>query len=101
MGKPTLCVQLLGISNPVLTARLPLPPPLPRRILKEVSVLLDALEKRQLALENENKQLREDLAGAANMIEEADAARLMLEQRLLERDAELAEKRDGVFDNSE
>jgi hypothetical protein len=25
----------------------------------------------------------------------------MLEQRLLERDAELAEKRDGVFDNSE
>lgn len=77
------------------------PPPLPRRILKEVSVLLDALEKRQLALENENKQLREDLAGAANMIEEADAARLMLEQRLLERDAELAEKRDGVFDNSE
>ena len=62
---------------------------------------MDALEKRQLALENENKQLREDLAGAANMIEEADAARLMLEQRLLERDAELAEKRDGVFDNSE
>ena len=62
---------------------------------------MDALEKRQLALENENKQLREDLAGAANMIEEADAARLVLEQRLSERDAELAEKRDGVFDNYE
>ena len=62
---------------------------------------MDALEKRQLALENENKQLREDLAGAANMIEEVDAARLMLEQRIAERDAELAEKRDGVFDNSE
>jgi hypothetical protein len=72
-----------------------------RRILKEVSVLLEALEKRQLALENENKQLREDLAGAANMIEEADAARLILEQRLAERDAELAEKKDGVFDRIE
>jgi len=54
-----------------------------------------------LALENENKQLRENLTGAANMIEEADAARLMLEQRLAERDAELAEKRDVVFVNSE
>ena len=60
-----------------------------RRILKEVSVLLEALEKRQLALETENKQLREDLAGAATMIEEADAVRLMLEQRLLEKDAEI------------
>ncbi len=57
--------------------------------LKEVSVLLEALEKRQLALETENKQLREDLAGAATMIEEADAVRLMLEQRLLEKDAEI------------
>ena len=54
---------------------------------------MEALEKRQLALETENKQLKEDLAGAANMIEEADTARLMLEQRLLEKDAELAEKR--------
>ncbi len=54
-----------------------------------------------MALENENKQLREDLAGAANMIEEADAARLILEQRLAERDAELAEKKDGVFDRIE
>jgi hypothetical protein len=50
---------------------------------------LEALEKRQLALETENKQLREDLAGAATMIEEADAVRLMLEQRLLEKDAEI------------
>jgi hypothetical protein len=69
--------------------------------LKEVSVLLEALEKRQLALETENKQLREDLAGAANMIEEADAARLILEQLLSERDMELVEKRDGVYDSSE
>jgi hypothetical protein len=64
-----------------------------RRILKEVSILLEALEKRQLALETENKQLREDLAGAANMIEEADAMRLILEQRLLEKDVEIVKKK--------
>jgi ppGpp synthetase/RelA/SpoT-type nucleotidyltranferase len=94
---------LIITSNLVLTARLS-PAALhahPRRILKEVSVLLEALEKRQLALETENKQLREDLAGAANMIEEADAARLILEQLLSERDMELVEKRDGVYDSSE
>ena len=62
---------------------------------------MEALEKRQLALETENKQLKEDLAGAANMIEEADAARLMLEQRLLEKDDAFVKKRNGEFVNSE
>ena len=81
------------IANLVFTARLSLAAfhAHPCRILKEVSVLLEALEKRQLALETENKQLKEDLAGAANLIEEADAARLMLEQRLSERDMALVE----------
>eukprot|EP00571_Detonula_confervacea_P003675 CAMPEP_0172317754 /NCGR_PEP_ID=MMETSP1058-20130122/32642_1 /TAXON_ID=83371 /ORGANISM="Detonula confervacea, Strain CCMP 353" /LENGTH=924 /DNA_ID=CAMNT_0013032383 /DNA_START=62 /DNA_END=2836 /DNA_ORIENTATION=+ len=66
-------------------------------ILKEVSVLLEALEKRQLQLESENKQLREDLAEAANMIEEGDASRKLLEQMLAEKDEQLSEKKDIVF----
>jgi hypothetical protein len=57
------------------------------KLLNEVSILLEALERRQLALETENRQLREDLAGAATMIEDADTVRAMLEQKLAERDA--------------
>jgi hypothetical protein len=57
------------------------------KLLNEVSVLLEALERRQLALETENRQLREDLAGAATVIEDADTERAMLEQKLAERDA--------------
>lgn len=53
-------------------------------ILKEVSVLLEALEKRQLELEHENKKLREDLARATNTIEEGDLARKALEEQLAE-----------------
>lgn len=60
------------------------------KLLNEVSVLLEALERRQLALETENRQLREDLAGAATMIEDADTVRVMLEQKLAERDAACA-----------
>jgi len=66
-------------------------------ILKEVSVLLDALEKRQLELESENKQLREDLADATNMIEEGEATRKSLEERLAEKDVQLEEKKCIVF----
>jgi len=53
-------------------------------LLKEVSILLDALEKRQLELEQENAQLREDLAEATNMIEEGEAARKLLQEKLIE-----------------
>ena len=60
------------------------------KLLNEVSVLLEALERRQLALETENRQLREDLAGAATVIEDADTERAMLEQKLAERDASFA-----------
>ncbi|KAL3758442.1 hypothetical protein ACHAWU_003611 [Discostella pseudostelligera] len=60
-------------------------------ILQEVAVLLEALEKRQLELENENKQLKNDLADAVHLIEEADAARQLLEKRLSERDGQVAE----------
>lgn len=67
------------------------------RILKEVSVLLEALEKRQFELESENKELRDDLGKAANMIEDSDAARKVLEQKLVEKDVQLAEKKDIVF----
>lgn len=66
-------------------------------ILKEVSVLLEALEKRQLELESENRQLKEDLKGAFTMIEDGEAARKALEQRLAEKDELLAEKKDIVF----
>ncbi|KAL7526993.1 hypothetical protein ACHAXR_001749, partial [Thalassiosira sp. AJA248-18] len=66
-------------------------------ILKEVSVLLKALEKRQMELERENKQLREDLAEAANMIQDGDTARAALEQKLADKDVQLAEKKDVVF----
>ncbi|KAL7547423.1 hypothetical protein ACHAWF_010728 [Thalassiosira exigua] len=66
-------------------------------LLREVSTLLEALEKRQVDLERENKQLREDLAEAANMIEEGEAARKSTEQRLAETEAQLAEKKDVVF----
>jgi len=62
------------------------------RILKEVSVLLEALEKRQLELESENKLLKEDLKGAASMIEEGDNARLSLERQLAEKNSSM-EKR--------
>jgi len=62
------------------------------RILKEVSVLLEALEKRQLEMESENKLLKEDLKGAASMIEEGDNARLSLERQLADKNSSL-EKR--------
>ena len=65
------------------------------RILKEVSVLLGALEKRQLELESENKQLKEDLAEATNMIEEGNLAKKLLEQKLDEKKDH--EKKDIVF----
>eukprot|EP01082_Thalassiosira_pseudonana_P010118 g9002.t1 g9002 contig34:609471-611977(-) len=54
-------------------------------LLKEVSILLEALEKRQLALESENAQLREDLAAATALIEEGDAARDALIEKLAEK----------------
>lgn len=57
------------------------------RILQEVAVLLEALEKRQLELENENKQLKNDLAEAVELIEEAESSRQILEKRLSERDS--------------
>lgn len=57
------------------------------RILQEVAVLLEALEKRQLELENENKQLKNNLAEAVELIEETEAARLILEKRLTEKDS--------------
>ena len=59
-------------------------------LLNQVSVLLSALEKRQLELEQENKQLRGDLAEAANMIEEGDLARKALETRLAEKEGNVA-----------
>ena len=62
------------------------------RILKEVSVLLEALEKRQSELESENKLLKEDLKGAASMIEEGDNARLSLERQLADKNSSM-EKR--------
>jgi hypothetical protein len=55
------------------------------RILQEVAVLLEALERRQLELENENKQLKNDLAEAVQLIEDAEEARLLLEKQLSER----------------
>jgi len=58
---------------------------------------LEALEKRQIELESENKQLKDDLADATNMIEEGNAARHQLEKRLTEKDAQLAEKNCIVF----
>lgn len=67
------------------------------RLLKEVSVLLEALEKRQLELEKENERLKEDLAEAASAIEEGVAARKELEDRLAQRDAQLEEKKCIVF----
>ena len=67
------------------------------RILTEVSVLLEALERRQLELESENKQLRGDLGKAANMIEDGDAKRKALEEQLQEKDVQLEEKKDVVF----
>ena len=66
-------------------------------ILKEVSVLLEALEKRQIELERENKQLKEDLTGAIRLIEEGDNARKILEKQLTEKEEQLAEKKDIVF----
>ncbi|KAL9183404.1 hypothetical protein ACHAXT_005191 [Thalassiosira profunda] len=66
-------------------------------ILKEVSVLLEALEKRQRDLEGENKQLRSDLAEAATLVEEGDSIRKQLEETLAEKDAQLQEKDDVVF----
>ena len=48
-------------------------------------------------LERENKQLREDLSGAAKLIEEGDTTRKLLEQQLAEKDEQLAEKKDIVF----
>ena len=45
-------------------------------------MLLEALEKRQFELESENKLLKEDLKGAASMIEEGDNARSSLEWQL-------------------
>ena len=56
---------------------------------------MEALEKRQLELENENKQLKNDLADAVHLIEEAEAARLMLEKPLSERDVQLANVEDN------
>lgn len=69
----------------------------PCSILKEVTVLLEALEKRQLELESENKQLKEDLAEATNMIEKANAANKLLNKRLAEKDVQLSEKKCIVF----
>lgn len=66
-------------------------------ILKEVSILLEALEKRQLELERENKQLKEDLSGAARLLEEGDNMRKILEKQLTEKEEQLAEKKDIVF----
>ena len=68
------------------------------RILKEVSVLLEALEKRQSELESENKLLKEDLKGAANMIEEGDNARLSLERQLAEKNSSM-EKRSAELES--
>ena len=65
-------------------------------ILKEVSVLLDALERRQKELESENKRLREDLAEAANMIDEGDVARKSLEHKLMEKDDPLLEDQKDI-----
>ena len=67
------------------------------RILNEVSVLLEALERRQLELESKNKQLRGDLGKAANMIQEGDAKRKALEEKLQEKDVQSEEKKDVVF----
>ena len=53
---------------------------------------MEALEKRQLELESENKLLKEDLKGAASMIEEGDNARLSLEWQLAEKNSSM-EKR--------
>ena len=55
---------------------------LPFSLLKEVSVLLNALEKRQLALEWENAQLKEELSAANTLIEEGDKAREELIEKL-------------------
>ena len=49
-------------------------------LLKDVSVLLQALENRQLELETENRQLKEDLAQAAALLEEGELKRIELEK---------------------
>lgn len=45
------------------------------RLLKEVSVLLEALDKRQIEFEKKNERLKEDLTEAACTIEKGAAAR--------------------------
>lgn len=49
-------------------------------LLKDVSVLLQALENRHLELETENRQLKEDLAQAASLLEEGELKRIELEK---------------------
>lgn len=70
------------------------------RILKEVSVLLEALEKRQMELESENKLLKEDLKGAASMIEEGDNARLSLERQLAEKNSSMEKRLEELESES-
>ena len=49
-------------------------------LLKDVYMLLQALENRQLELENENRQLKEDLEQAAALLEEGELKRIELEK---------------------
>ncbi len=67
-----------------------------KSLLKEVSVLLEALEKRQIELEQENSQLREDLAEATNMIEEGEKERKVLQEKLAEKEQSLGERGFGM-----
>mmetsp|Transcript_3747 Transcript_3747/g.8349 ORF Transcript_3747/g.8349 Transcript_3747/m.8349 type:complete len:114 (-) Transcript_3747:53-394(-) len=62
-------------------------------LLNEVAVLLEAMEKRRLQLESENKQLREDLTEAATMIQEGDDSRNLLEKTVAEKDEQLSAKK--------
>ena len=52
------------------------------RFIDEIAALLDGLEKRQAALDQENTELKKDLAAAKAQIEEGDKLRADLEERL-------------------
>ena len=55
---------------------------MPNSFIKEVSDLLDGLEKRQNALEKENAELKEELALAKALIEEGNKVKDELIEKL-------------------
>ena len=59
------------------------------------------MEKRQLELENENKQLKDDLTEAAHMIEDGDDAKKLLDQQLAEKDKEMTSLQRQLVEKDE